>query len=68
MKTRNKTNYEPAWISQIFNADQCRQNGGTVRRSIADVEKYASENILYLASDRRGFKVVKTTKNYLVLC
>ena len=68
MKTNNKSNYEPKWISQIFNANQCRLTGVTVRRSIADVEKYASEYILYWASDQRGFKVVKTAKNYLVFC
>jgi len=57
-----------AWIDQIFNAQQA-QEGGTVRRSIRDVEQYAGGVANFLEEVKKyGFHVVQIGDQLVVLC
>lgn len=55
------------WINQIFSAQSVR-NGGVVRRSRADVKKYASFSALKKEVLNRGFHLIRTGDQYVVLC
>lgn len=55
------------WIAQIFTAKQVR-NGGVVRRSRDDVKKYASFALLKAEVLQRGFHLIRTGDQYVVLC
>ncbi|HEY3821580.1 MAG TPA: hypothetical protein VGL81_30645 [Polyangiaceae bacterium] len=56
-----------AWIDQIFEADQATTHG-VVRRAVADVEKYASRAELLDEVRRRGFHLVETGGQLVILC
>lgn len=58
---------DKAWIDQIFEA-QSAQEGGIVRRSVADVKKFASFKDLRSAVKARGFHLLRTGDQYVVLC
>lgn len=55
------------WINQIFSA-QAVKNGGVVRRSRDDVKKYASFSMLKAEVLRRGFHLIRTGEQYVILC
>ena len=55
-----------AWIDQIFGAQAA--NGGVVRRSIADVNKYASLAEVIAEAQAKGFHVIETGDQVVVLC
>ena len=55
------------WINQIFRAQAVR-NGGVVRRKIANVAKYASAQDLEAEVKRRGFHMVVSGDQYVILC
>lgn len=55
------------WIRQIFSAQAVR-NGGVVRRSRSDVEKFASFSMLKAEVLRRGFHLIRTGDQYVILC
>lgn len=56
-----------AWLDQIFGA-QAVQNGGVVRRSVADVKKYSSSATLKFEIRRRKFHLIRTGDQYVILC
>ncbi len=56
-----------AWIEQIFGAEQA-QNGGIVRRSIESVLQNSSEAELVEAVRFRGFKLIRTGGQFVILC
>ncbi len=57
-----------AWLNQMFAAGQANK-GGLVRRSVKNVRKYGGgEAALVREARRRGFHVVKTGRQYVVLC
>ncbi len=56
-----------AWIDQLFDAAIVKKDG-LVRRKVADVKKYASEKELVAEVKKRGFHLVETGKQYVVLC
>ena len=56
-----------AWVSQIFNA-QAARNGGVVRRKISSVIRFASEPELIAEVQRRGFHMVVSGDQYVILC
>lgn len=55
------------YINQIFEADAAK-NGGIVRRKIANVEKYSSFKYLVKAVEEKGFHLIKTCDQYVILC
>jgi hypothetical protein len=55
------------WIRQIFRAQTVR-NGGIVRRKIASVTQYASAAALETEVRRRGFHMVVSGDQYVILC
>lgn len=55
------------WINQIFSAQAVR-NGGVVRRSVNDVKQFASFGRLKRQVLRRGFHLIRTGDQYVVLC
>ena len=55
------------WTMDIFSADQV-QAGGVVRRSRADVKKYGSFKLLKTEVLNRGFHLIRTGNQYVVLC
>ena len=56
-----------AWIEQIFQAGQAGE-GNIVRRSRADVEKYASVEELVEAVTSRGFHLIEIGTQLVVIC
>ncbi len=54
------------WIDQIFEAQAA--NGGVVRRSVADVEQFASLAMLKLAVKERDFHLIRTADQYVIFC
>jgi hypothetical protein len=56
-----------AWIDQIFEAAQA-STGNVVRRAVADVEKYASINELVTEVRNRGFHLVQTGGQFVIIC
>jgi len=55
------------WIGQIFDAQQA-DKGGIVRRSMSDVEKFASFDMLLLAVKGRGYHLIETGDQYVIFC
>ena len=55
-----------AWVDQIFQADAAK--GGVVRRARADVDKYASLTEIIAEACARGFHVIETGDQVVVLC
>jgi hypothetical protein len=56
-----------AWVDQIFEAAQANR-GGVVRRSIYDIERFASlDEIIGIARDRH-FHVIETGDQVVILC
>jgi len=56
-----------AWLDQVFQADQAN-NGGVVRRSVDDVLKHSSRNELVTEARQRGFHVVETGDQFVIIC
>ncbi len=55
------------WIAQVFNA-KAVATGGVVRRSVEDVHTYASYEQLLHEVKTRGFHLVETGGQYVILC
>jgi hypothetical protein len=55
------------WIRQIFLA-QAARNGGVVRRKIDSVARFASHQALEAEVRRRGFHMVISGDQYVILC
>jgi hypothetical protein len=56
-----------AWVSQIFRA-KAAKNGGIVRRRIVSVDKNASQAELRDEVRRRGFHMVRSGNQLIILC
>lgn len=56
-----------AWLDQVFQAGQANK-GGVVRRSIHDVNHHSSEEELISEAKKRGFHVIETGEQYVILC
>ncbi len=56
-----------AWVRQIFNA-QAARNGGVVRRKISSVRRFASDAELENEVKIRGFHMVVSGDQYVILC
>ena len=56
-----------AWVTRIFRADAA-QNGGIIRRAIHSVERFSSEEELIREVKRRGFHMVRSGGQYVILC
>ncbi len=56
-----------AWVHQIFDAKSAK-TGGVLRRKVASVEKYASEQKLVREVKRRGFHALRVEDHYLIIC
>ena len=56
-----------SWVTDIFRADQAA-NGGIVRRSIASVQQYATIEEVVDAAKQRGFHVIITGDQVVILC
>ena len=55
------------WIDQMFDAEAV-DKGGIVRRSVADVEKYASKGELMEAVRSRCFHLLETGNQFVIIC
>ena len=55
------------WVRQIFDAQQV-DRGGIVRRSKADVEKFASFAEILAEVKRRGYHLIETGDQYVIFC
>lgn len=55
------------WLNQIFDA-MAVQNGDIVRRKTSDVHKHASHEELVAEVKSRGFHLVETGNQYLIIC
>lgn len=55
------------WISQIFTS-KIAQRGGHVRRKILSIEKYASKVELLAEVKKRGFHIVETGDQWIIIC
>lgn len=55
------------FINQIFEA-KAVANGGIVRRKIANVQKYASFSYLLKEVEARGFHLIETGDQYVIIC
>lgn len=56
-----------AFINAIFEAKAVKA-GGIVRRSIAGVQKYASTQFLIEEVEQRGFHLIETGDQYIIIC
>jgi hypothetical protein len=56
-----------AWIDQMFGARQVNK-GGLVRRSRADIDKYASIGEVIAEAKRRSSHVIESGDQVIVLC
>lgn len=56
-----------AWVEQFFQASSA-SNGGVIRRAKSDVEQYASLQDIVDEAEKRGFHVVETGDQIVVLC
>ena len=64
MKNRKFTK---SWVQRMFDAKAVGR-GGIIRRKIASVLKHGSEAELLTEVKTRGFHLVKTGDQYVVLC
>jgi hypothetical protein len=55
------------FINDLFRAKAVKK-GGIVRRKIANVEKYASTEYLFKEVQERGFHLVETGDQYVIIC
>lgn len=55
------------FINQMFTA-QAAKAGGIVRRKKQNVDKYASLKYLTEEVERRGFHLIETGDQYVVIC
>jgi hypothetical protein len=55
------------WLAQLFSAKSAR-NGGVVRRSIRDVERKIGRRILELEVRRRGFHLIESATQFIIIC
>lgn len=55
------------FINQIFKA-QAVKDGGIVRRKIANVQKFASFAYLMKEVEERGFHLIETGDQYMIIC
>jgi hypothetical protein len=56
-----------AWIDQIFEADIAKDNG-VVRRAKAWVQQLGSHEEFLVEVRKRGFHLIETGEQYVVLC
>ena len=56
-----------AWLTQMFDPTRIAKDG-LVRRSIDDVNKYASFQVLKEMTLEHGFHLIETGDQYVVLC
>lgn len=56
-----------AWIASIFTSQQARSYG-VARRARADVKKHASFSALRMEVKRRGFHMIRSGDQYIILC
>lgn len=56
-----------AWIDQMFQA-QAVKNGDVIRRKITSVDHFASAALLEKEVKKRGFHMVISGDQYIVLC
>ena len=56
-----------AWINQIFTAEQVN-SGNVVRRSIDDIQKYASMDELETEVRNRNYHLVICGEQALIIC
>ena len=56
-----------ASINDIFRAASAK-NGNVVRRKIANVDKYASLKYLLKEVQDRGFHLIETGDQYIIVC
>ena len=55
------------FINKMFEAEAAK-NGGIVRRKIASIEKSASLKYLIKEVQERGFHLIETEDQYVVIC
>ncbi len=55
------------WLESIFNA-RATYCGGVIRRSVRDVERYASRESLIAAVKAKGFHLVETGDQFVIIC
>ena len=55
------------WIHQIFLAKSA-QNGGVVRRKVADVERKVGRKTFELEVRRRGFHLIEAGGQFIIIC
>jgi hypothetical protein len=55
------------WIDKIFDAKQVKVDG-VVRRSVSSVNSSASEALLIAAVKSRGFHMIQSGDQYVILC
>jgi hypothetical protein len=60
-------NMASAWVNQMFRADAV-QTGGVIRRAVHTVERFSSREDLRREVSRRGFHMVISGEQYLILC
>jgi hypothetical protein len=56
-----------AWIEQWFGAGQAT-NGGVIRRNRDDIDEYASLDEVIVEASQRGWHVIETGNQIVVLC
>lgn len=56
-----------AWLNDWFRA-KAVENGGVIRRNIDDVHKMASLELLKAEVKARGFHLIRSGGQYIVLC
>lgn len=55
------------WINQVFEANAVNK-GGIVRRNIGDVIKFASPDELIDEVKKRGFHLIETGEQFVIIC
>src|SRR5579862_7173214 len=66
-RLRRSTMLTSAWVEQIFYSI-ASGTGGIVRRSISDVQRYASVEELIWAVKARGFHMIQTDDQFVIFC
>lgn len=56
-----------AWLNQVFSAGSVNK-GNIVRRQQSSVKKYSSEKDLVAEVKARGFHLIKTGDQYIIIC
>lgn len=57
----------PSWFAAVFNAKACK-NGGILRRAIRDVHREVGREIFIAEVQNRGWHLIETGGQYIVLC